>query len=327
MTRALLPKSAEESPVDVRRPILICGVGRSGTSLLQSMLNAHPHVAVPPETHFFRRYVAAGGTRTRVEGESVAAFAAELAQDEDFLRAEQSPEDALAAETDHAIDPVRVYRRILAHWARRSGKSRVGDKDPRNLDVLEDLHGAFPDAVVLHIIRDPRSVVYSRTKAEWSASRPWWSHALIAQEQLRRGRRVGRELFGESYHEVLYENLLADPAAALRRVADACGVAFDAAMLDFGASARSLVAASEVGWKKETFGPLLADNATKWKEGLSRGQVNFIERVCVEAFDHLGYERSLGGAGARPVSFGMDTAARSAFSVVYGLRRRKEGSR
>lgn len=33
-------------------PILICGVGRSGTSLLQSMLDAHPAAAFAPETCF-----------------------------------------------------------------------------------------------------------------------------------------------------------------------------------------------------------------------------------------------------------------------------------
>jgi len=35
-------------------PIFIVGVGRSGTSLVQSMLNAHSKIAFPPETHFVR---------------------------------------------------------------------------------------------------------------------------------------------------------------------------------------------------------------------------------------------------------------------------------
>jgi len=37
--------------------IFIVGVGRSGTSLLQSMLNAHPEIVSTPETHFLRKYV------------------------------------------------------------------------------------------------------------------------------------------------------------------------------------------------------------------------------------------------------------------------------
>ena len=39
------------------KPIFIIGVGRSGTSLLQSMLNAHKDISFPPETHFIRYYL------------------------------------------------------------------------------------------------------------------------------------------------------------------------------------------------------------------------------------------------------------------------------
>ena len=38
-------------------PIFIIGVGRSGTSLLQSMLNSHSKIAFTPETHFIRSYM------------------------------------------------------------------------------------------------------------------------------------------------------------------------------------------------------------------------------------------------------------------------------
>jgi len=37
--------------------VFITGVGRSGTTLLQSMLHAHSQVHFPPETHFFKRHI------------------------------------------------------------------------------------------------------------------------------------------------------------------------------------------------------------------------------------------------------------------------------
>jgi len=37
--------------------IFIIGVGRSGTTLLQVMLNSHSKIAFLPETHFFRFYI------------------------------------------------------------------------------------------------------------------------------------------------------------------------------------------------------------------------------------------------------------------------------
>ncbi|MEO1696038.1 MAG: sulfotransferase [Planctomycetota bacterium] len=304
--------SRATSPVDVARAIVVCGVGRSGTSLLHSMLNAHPSLAFPPETHFFRRYVAADGARRRIAAGTVHAFAHELSGDEDFARAGVPPGEVLADEADGAIDTARVYGRVLERIARAAGKPRVGDKDPRCIDFIPALAEALPTARVVHVVRDPRAVVLSRTKAAWSASRPWWAHALLAQEQLRRGRREGRALFGEGYLEVRYERLLADPEGELTRICDHCGVEYRAEMLDFGASARALVGEREMSWKRETLGPLLTGNDEKWRAQLPAEQVAFVEAVCVEAFDGVGYPRSARrGALRRAASVPLRGVARS----------------
>lgn len=302
------------SGVDLDRVVFVCGVGRSGTSLLQSMLNAHPDLALPPETHVFRRYVAPTRTRRAHAAMTVAGLAGVLERDPDFARAGIAAADVLEGERDGAIDLARVHGRLLRAWAAREGKARVGDKDPRNLDFLPELARAYPRAYAVHIVRDPRAVVQSRTKAAWSARRPWWSHALIAQEQLRRGRRAGAEHFGERYLEVRYESLVADPAEELARIAEHIDVPYDGAMLDFGASARSLVGDDEMSWKKETLGPLLPGNVDKWRGALEPAQVRFIEGVCEEAIARLGYDRSARrpAAPVRATHFGLRTLARAA---------------
>ncbi|MEM9381257.1 MAG: sulfotransferase, partial [Planctomycetota bacterium] len=183
----------------------------------------------------------------------------------------------------------------------------------------------FPSGLVVHIVRDPRAVVHSRMNAAWSKDRPWWSHAIVAQEQLRRGRRLGRACFGERYLEVRYEELLARPRATLEAVCAHVDVPFDAAMLDFGGSARRLVAEDEIGWKKETFGPLLTDNDAKWRGGLDARQIGFIEAVCVEAFDRFGYERF--GERPGPVRRAVLAGARAAGRSAYAARRWREARR
>jgi hypothetical protein len=42
--------------MDGRRPFFILGAGRSGTSLLSRMLNQHPSLAVPPESHLYSTF-------------------------------------------------------------------------------------------------------------------------------------------------------------------------------------------------------------------------------------------------------------------------------
>jgi hypothetical protein len=190
--------------VDLARPVLVCGVGRSGTSLLHSMLNAHPALAFPPETHFFRRYVVPRRTRARLERGTVDAFAGLLSADQEYLRAGVTPSEALEGERDGALDLARVFARVLGCNAARQGKHRVGDKDPRNIDHLPTLAVAFPHGHLLHVIRDPREVLLSRTRAAWANGRPWWQHALLVEDQLRCGRALGPRLFGARYMEVHY---------------------------------------------------------------------------------------------------------------------------
>ncbi len=284
-------KTLAASPTcDLERPVFIIGVGRSGTSLLQSMLNAHPDLAFTPETHFFRRYVADEQKRRSFEQAGKRAFAATLSADEDFARAGISVDTVLADGTQ--LDLLESFRSLLRAGAEAAKKTRVGDKDPRNIDYLPALARDFPGALVLHVIRDPRDVLLSRTKAAWSAPRPWWSHPLIYREQLRRGRALGAQLFGARYLEVRYEALITDAEATLREVCEHIGLEWSVSMLEFSASAATLVAQRELPWKKETLGPLLADNTGKWREGLTTTQVRYTERVCSEAFDELGYQRS-----------------------------------
>ena len=45
------PSGTDRSTVRAPAPFIV-GVGRSGTTLLRLMLDAHPELAIPPETHF-----------------------------------------------------------------------------------------------------------------------------------------------------------------------------------------------------------------------------------------------------------------------------------
>ena len=314
--------------VDLDRPVLICGVGRSGTSLLQSMLNAHPELCFPPETHFFRRFVAHHRTRGELERAGVSAFQRQLEGDEYFERAELSAAELLDPERERGLDLARVYRRLLRAYTTREGKSRVGDKDPLSIEHLDSLHANFPAAYVLHVVRDPRDVLLSRTKAAWSAGRPWWMHALISREQLRRGRRLGRKLFGARYLEIHYEELIARPEETLRRICEHVAIPYDACMLEFSASAARLVDQRELSWKKETLGPLLSSNSGKWRAELSPFQIRWTQAVCTEYFSQLGYQRAEGPlelSAAERVTGALAPVLRAAASVAYYLRRRLAG--
>lgn len=274
-------------------PVVVVGVGRSGTSLVQAMLHAHPKVSFLPETHFFRRYSGPAFSRRwwRLRGPD--AFAQQLLSDREFGRAGFDPGEVLApfrsgGETFH---PHRAYRRLLALHGRREKVQIVGDKDPRLIDYLPELERRVSRVRVVHVIRDPRDVLVSRRRAAWSRDRTDVSHLLAYRAQMRRGRTTGRRCLGERYLEVRYEDVLREPRETLSRVCKHLGVQYHPAMMAFGERADELVTDEEWQWKKETTGPLKRDNIGNWRGEVARQTLQMVERICIDPFPDLGYSR------------------------------------
>jgi len=271
----------------------IVGVGRSGTSLIQSMLAAHPDVSFAPETAFIRRYVVKGVVTKKCVKSGIGDAANVLMSDDYFQRTKLDAGRLLrhvsmaGRMTDGA-----VYRDMLAEVARSEAKSKSGDKDPRSVEFLRLVQSLFSDIHVVHIIRDPRDVLASKKKAAWSSGHGSLRHIFANRVQLRMGRSHGPILFGERYHELLYESLLENPERELRRLCDRLGLSYEASMLDFQESAKRLISEKEIAWKKETLGPLLRDNHGKWESALCDWEIALTELVCGAAFEVGCYEKS-----------------------------------
>ncbi len=267
-------------------PFFIVGVGRSGTTLLMSMLNAHPEVTMPPETHFLRRQV--------IPDHGVGLEKAEerLGEDKYFSRLGFNSSELLEFFREERVqfDWSLLYRKILLEYLEESGGSFIGDKDPKSVEYLPVIKAIFPDAKIIHMVRDPRDVVLSRGKAGWSKDRSWFTHPLAYRVQFQLGRERGRELFGENYLEIKYEELITGPEEILQGVSDFLDIDFSERMLDFGDSAEELVAEDEKSWKKNVTGPLKQDNYRKWENQMERRDVVRIEGICREVFDEGIYE-------------------------------------
>lgn len=265
-------------------PIFVVGVGRSGTSLVQSMLASHSQLAFPPETQFVRRYVGRKGlTRAYARG-GVDAVREVLDADDRIGRVDLDIGRVLARYTDGVpFSEADLYEALLTAYAETRSKLRVGDKDPRCIEFLPLLARHWPAAQVVHVLRDPRDVLASKKKAAWSRHRSALTHVFANRVQFRAGRRNGRRLYGPRYHEVVYEALLADPEAALRDLIGRLGLPYEEGMLQFAVAAESLVAADELAWKRDTLGPLLSANSGKWRRELSTWEAELAELACSEA--------------------------------------------
>lgn len=302
----------------MKNVIFIVGVGRSGTSLLQSFLNAHPDIAFTPETQFVRKYLAKAGLKAKIEVNPKSFFIDLLNQDKEFARASTSPETIVA---DGKVSVVDTYQTFLDTYTSVKNKNIAGDKDPRNLDLIKTLYQYFPQGKVIHIIRDPRDVVASRMKADWSSKTPFLLHPMMYNAQFHRGRRIGKQYYGDNYFEIKYETLISDPESPLKAICAFLGVNFEPGMLNFAESSKELVSESEMQWKKETLGPLLSKNSGKWRKTLTPNQIYYVQTLCSEVLQEFGYEKDkVSPSIITRISASCMRIVSAIFSVLYPLR-------
>ena len=220
------PLPAPAPPPDIPPMPFIVGTGRSGTTLLRMMLDSHPDVAVPPETHWLLPAARVARTEGWTDETLRAALQAshnwqDMGIDDDALGGVLAD---LAERT-----PAALLRAIYAAYARRHGKDRYGDKTPNHGLTMEEVQRALPEAAFVHVIRDGRDVAAS-FRSLWfgpgddpsEAARFWaWRVGRLRQG----GALVPR------YLEVRYEALVTDTEATLRAVCDFCALPFHEAML------------------------------------------------------------------------------------------------
>jgi hypothetical protein len=212
----------------------VVGVGRSGTTLLRMMLDAHPALAIPPETHFVPRLIVAAEA-WRVTPERLADTAVNdphrrwpdfgIGEDEYLARLREIPRLNQA-------DPVRAFFQL---YAEKSGKPRWGDKTPGYISRMRRINRTLPEARFIHVIRDGRDVALSwNRRLEQRDGKEPIPVEKLAQRWRRQilGAREDAGALG-SYMEVEYEQLVTDTEPTLRRVAEFIELDWDPAMLAY----------------------------------------------------------------------------------------------
>lgn len=301
------------------RPVFVVGCARSGTTLLQLMLQAHPRLAMPPENRFvmpvYERRVEFGDPTEPQTRDAIA----------DYIT---RPRSKFA---DLGVDPQVTRRRIhevpptigsflgavLEQYAHRFDRPRWGDKRPNYIQHLDRILALFPDAQILHIIRDGRDCVASLKRM------PWWHYGVPAaiykwREAMRTADRAREQLRPDQYHDFHYEDLVAAPRPTLEGICAFLGEGFEPAMLE-----PHKVADEEVpdykGWHSRTRQPVTTSTVRSWEDGLEPSEVRLMEHIAGRELRTYGYELSLPRLRRRPTK-----EDRAAWEQFLAKRRRKE---
>jgi hypothetical protein len=277
------------------RPIFIVGCPRSGTTLLQLMLHAHPAIAIPPENRFllelYDRRDQFGDLRERHNRRKVAKF---------IVKRRRSKV------RDYGLNPSRTKRRIVQaaptvgsaagvvfrSYAARFGKRRWGDKRPAYIQRLDTVLRMFPEAQVIHIVRDGRDCVSSLKRMPW-----WDGGSMVAiwtwRSAIVNGRRARARLSPDSYIEMRYEDLVTAPEDELRRLCDFLGEEFSEAMLEPQRVADVAVPDRKV-WHTRTYQAVDDKAMQRWRNDLEPWELDLFEFVAAPQMRLHGYELSRG---------------------------------
>lgn len=258
----------------------IVGNSRGGTTLLQAMLNSHPGMTIPPETHFFYRVKRLGRRFRAPVGDVV------LEPLVDLLLAPGSRFAEFGLDAEHVIATFRrtdrthedLFLVLLACYAAQRGKPRCGEKTPRHLLKVEEIARTFPRSRFISIFRDPRAVASSELNARFGSpsvfitARRW---ARYIDMHLRLTGLLPRE----RYLMIQYEELVQEPEPVLRRVCAFLEEDYHPSMLEFHARSESEKGypASET-WKHKTMRPLDPSRLDDWRMRLTPQQIAIIER-------------------------------------------------
>ena len=305
------------------RPILIVGCPRSGTTLLQLMLHAHPRIAIPPENRFvfpvYARRERFGDLTRRRNRNRVASFIIDRRWSRlDHLGVDPTDLRQRMAQADPMIGSLLAA--VFEAYAARFDKPRWGDKRPAYIDRLDVVLRLFPDAQIIHVIRDGRDCVSSLKRM------PWWRRSTYAAirtwvDAIDNGARARATLAADQYAEVRYEDLVAAPEPELRRLAAWLGEEFDPAMLAPHRMSSVAVPAGKT-WHRNTRREVNATAVRRWASDLEPWELRLMEAVAGDRLRRHGYALSSGHRPAPPPVH----LARYAYEVlrrrVWSARRR-----
>jgi hypothetical protein len=279
----------------------IVGVGRSGTTLLRLMLDAHPEIAIPPETGFIPTALAA----SRNGGKPREAFFQAIVRFETWGDLNISAEEFRAALD--AIDPFEPSggtRRLYRLYASRHEKRRWGDKTPSYALHLPEIADALPEARFIHIIRDGRDVALSVRPLWFAPGKDIRTLALDWKQYIAKTRELSRQV--RSYLEVRYEDLVRDPQRELTKLCHFIKLEYDPRMLLYYQDAKNRL--GEVKTRYRADGSVLISRAERlfnhrytsmppdvsrvgrWKDEMAEEEKRQFLTVAGHLLQSLGYE-------------------------------------
>lgn len=308
-------------------PTFIVGSDRSGTTLLRLMLTCHPDMAIPPESIFALQLYPAWGTVTLERGEQMATLCNQLYDNSRFQEWQVERAGLERAIMDRMpLSFAQLVSLVYETYAQQHQPeaTRWGDKNPKYAMHLPWIWSLFPDAKVIHIIRDGRAVFNSFLDANRKAGRTLWPEEVsaAARSWTLRLTRARQHRGNPNYSEVLYENLVTSPETELGRICGFLDLAYDPTMLEFAEVNRreKLVPKHRTAWHDATLMPVQDVRVATWQKNLPPSSIAQFELMAGHHLLRCGYPLQRSRLGRFRVVNSLVLYGATFFRKLFGRR-------
>jgi tetratricopeptide (TPR) repeat protein len=236
------PRRTASDRVDSRRFVFIFGLPRSGTTLLERILTGLPGTRSNGETdHFARALLTA----------PPAHHGTDQGPQDVFARAAAADWDAVAADYARLADTGAAHELII-------------EKQPMNYLYLGAIHRALPHARLVLVSRSPIDSCFAMYRTLFGEAYQFtYDLQDLARYYAAYARLIDhwREAFGESIHEVLYEELVTDPVRTSAALARSCGLEWRDCAVEVEKNAAVCLTQSAVQVRR----PIYRSSAGRWR--------------------------------------------------------------
>lgn len=284
------------------RMFFLVGRGRSGTTLLKSILDAHPSLSVAPEGLFvmnlWRSYRRGAWTPERIRRFAQHLFLERRMRRWSIDRDELEERLLLIGDPSFARLCAEVYETHADQTGKAPGRL-LGDKNPHYALFVRELRAVFPRARFVHVVRDYRDNVASYLNVPFDVKSP----AALAHRWIRYNAAIldaATETPGQ-FHRLRFEDLVTAPGPTLQALCDFLGVELHPAMLD----SREAGNVQGLDWHRNVGKPIDPALAGQWRTTLTPTQVATADRICQQFAATFAYEPAeTAGAKASHVAAG-----------------------
>ena len=325
----------------MRNPFLfILGCQRSGTTLLQHMVDIHPLTTVMQESGWFGTWyeLKIGLTPDGFVTPELIPKLLKTSKNIDLgLNAEELLE--MAGSGSRPVHYRDFISELFDRYGLARGKRLVGSKNPDFLRRAKTLHQLWPEAKFVHIVRDGRDVCLSASERwrnkpnfvgfpfllyeapdrifdQWSED-PVITTAIWWEWNVSLGRRFGTELPDCMYYEMRYEALVENPRGECEGLCEFLGIPFDEAMLRHqdGFKPRRT---REGKVLHASVGLPVTVGLRDWRTEMDPSELARFEAAVGDFLTELGYERAVAIPSADGVA--SATRIRDLFNEIAGVR-------